>query len=107
MQNYIEAIIKRDVAQAMWYTVNSPRGARCAQATEKAALSAIGMYGGAAARQIQIDVLNSTGSDETIQIGRVTFLYQLPGQSEWHTGNLQLLTTYDDFGFRYPCGATP
>ncbi len=106
-KNYFEAIIKRDVTQAMRYTVHSPQGERCARATEKAAHSAITMYGGATVQQIKIDVLNGTGSDETIQFGHVKFLYQLPGQSAWHTGNLQLLTTYDNFGVRYPCGATP
>jgi hypothetical protein len=106
-RHYFDAIVAGDLTEAMKYTAAHSRFPGCVEATQQEAQGDINAFGGAEVRNIVITVLGSGGSDHTIQVGRVQFEYRRPGEAQWQPGYTQVLTTYDEFGFRYTCGKYP
>jgi hypothetical protein len=70
----------------------------------------IARFGGAEIRNLTIEVLNGTGSDDELQVAHVVFGFRRPDESEWRRGEMRLITDYNPPGpgihRRYLCTNT-
>jgi hypothetical protein len=105
-RNYFDAVVAGDLNRALLFSY-SQKYPDCRQFTEKSAVEDIKMFGGAQVRNVNIQVIFSTGSDERPQLGRVTFDYRKTGADHWQQGYTQVSTSFEDFTFRYTCGKAP
>jgi len=99
-RKYTDAIIDGDVERAV--ELASPG---CRRLVEEDAQQDIQQYGGAEVRDIRVEVVDGTGSDEEYQIAFVTFEYRPESQTTWQAGKISLSTDYEPIGFRQlSCG---
>jgi hypothetical protein len=104
--NFFEAVIAYQMWRAVAFSYNQNHPG-CVYSTETAARGYMAQYSGAEVRNVSITVFGSGGSDESIQSGHVTFEYHMPREAIWNQGNMHVVTSYDDFSFRYVCGNAP
>ena len=105
-RNFFEAVIARQMWRALAFST-SPKYPDCIHYAETAARDYIAQYGGAEVRNISVTVVGGGGSDDSIQLGRVEFEYRKSGESNWNQGEVRVITSFDDFCFRYTCGNAP
>ncbi len=103
---YFDGVIEGNLDKALIFSRDSYRFPICRKGMSEDALNDIKQFGGSEVRNVDIKVEEGGGSDETIQIGRVSFEYRKPGNVAWQKGYTRIITTYD-FGFRFTCGKYP
>lgn len=100
-QNYLDAIIHKDVEAALRLGSSDPL---CQNNLTNTALRDIDQFGGVVVREISITVDGPSGSAEEIQWARIEFQYHEIGQTEWKHGKMVISTDHEVPGLRYTCG---
>jgi hypothetical protein len=104
-KQYLNAVIDGDLNSVLVWS--NGRVAWCRDATQTSAMEDIRQFGNSDVRNVQLEVLGQGGSDRTIRVVRIMFEYRKHSEFAWQTGKTQIITTFDDGGFRYICGKYP
>jgi len=103
-RRYLHAVANENVGAA---AALAPGAARCSETMAEDARRDVWQFGGSQLSNVQIETHYNTGSDESIEYGRIHFEYRQVDQDLWQKGEIRLMTDHPSFGFCYICSRLP